>query len=155
MSLSLKPLMSYHADLTAPAMVGAGHFGNRVIFIVTGGTFEGERLRGKIQPGGGDWLLVGPDGFGRLDVRATFETDDGALIYGTYVGVIEFGERALAAMQGGTPTAYGEICFMTQLRFETGDQRYAWLNSTLAVAEGRVVNSAVEYSVFELVNSTG
>lgn len=41
---------------------------------------------------------------------------------------------------------------MTQLRFETGDARYGWLNKLMAVAEGRVRPNAVEYRVFELVN---
>jgi hypothetical protein len=41
---------------------------------------------------------------------------------------------------------------MTQPRFETGDSRYAWLNRVVAVAEGRVLPSAVAYRVFKLVN---
>jgi len=150
MPLTLEPLMTYHADLAPPAQVGAGPFGFRSVFIVTGGTFEGPRLRGKLHPGGGDWLLVGPDGLGRLDVRATFETHDGALFYLTYVGVVDFNERAQQAAAGGTPTAFGEVRFITEIRFETGDARYAWLNSTMAVAEGRVLAGAVEYNVYEV-----
>jgi len=41
---------------------------------------------------------------------------------------------------------------MTQPRFETGDPRYAWLNSTVAVSQGRVLPNAVEYRVYEVVN---
>jgi hypothetical protein len=41
---------------------------------------------------------------------------------------------------------------MTQPRFETGDARYSWLNRLVAVAEGRLVPSAAEYQVFELVH---
>jgi hypothetical protein len=41
---------------------------------------------------------------------------------------------------------------MTQPRFETGDPRYAWMNSIVAVAEGRVLPGAVEYRVFQVVN---
>jgi hypothetical protein len=41
---------------------------------------------------------------------------------------------------------------MTQPRFETGDSRYAWLNSVVAVAEGRVLPNAVEYRVFQVVH---
>ena len=39
---------------------------------------------------------------------------------------------------------------MTQPRFETGDPNYAWLNSVVAVAEGRALPSAVEYRVYQV-----
>ena len=76
--MKLKPLMTLHADLKEPVEIGTGPYGTRNIFEVTGGTFEGSRLRGTILPGGGDWLLIDAEGIGRLDVRATLETDDGA-----------------------------------------------------------------------------
>jgi Protein of unknown function (DUF3237) len=36
---------------------------------------------------------------------------------------------------------------MTQSRFETGDPRYKWLNGVMAVAEGRVMHSTVNYQM--------
>lgn len=145
-------LMTYRADLKPPVEVGTGPLGTRRIFDVTGGTFEGPRMKGKIVPSGGDWLLVGSDGVGRLDVRATFETDDGAAIYMQYFGVIELNEKVTRALASGGETGYGDAYFMTQPRFETGDPRYAWLNSVVAVAEGRALPSAVEYRVYQVVN---
>ena len=133
--------------------VGPGPFGNRAIFDVTGGTFEGPRLRGTILPSGADWLLVGADGFARLDVRATFETHDGAFIYLSYFGVLEMNERVTTAMSQGAATDYGEVRFFTAPRFETGDPRYAWLNSMVTVAEGRLSPGAVEYRVYNLANA--
>jgi hypothetical protein len=46
-----------------------------------------------------------------------------------------------AAAPGGDLrlTAFGETCFVTQPRFETGDPRYAWLNRVAAVGEGRLL----------------
>jgi hypothetical protein len=41
--------------------------------------FEGDRLRGKVLPGGADWTLKRPDGVVELDLRITLQTDDGAL----------------------------------------------------------------------------
>jgi hypothetical protein len=150
--MKLEPLMTYRATLKAPAQVGAGPGGNRAIYDVTGGEFEGERLRGKILPSGGDWILVDSDGVGRLDVRATFETHDGALIYVQYTGVLVMNDAVTAALEQGQESQYGDTYFMTQPRFETGDARYAWLNRVVAVAEGRAMPSAVEYRVFELCN---
>lgn len=56
-------------DLLPPVDVGPGLCGHRMFFEVTGGTFDGERLKGTTGTGGGDRLLLGPDGYGRLDVR--------------------------------------------------------------------------------------
>lgn len=150
--MKLEPLMTYHAELKAPVQVGTGPFGSRSIFEVTGGWFEGARLRGRILTGGGDWLLMDPHGVGRLDVRATFETEDGAWIYLQYYGVLVMNDKVRAALSGGTGIDYGDTYFMTQPRFETGDARYAWLNEVVAVGEGRVLPGAVEYRVFECAN---
>ena len=70
-----------NADLEEAQEIGATPQGNRRIVYVTGGTFEGPKLKGEILPGGGDWVLFRPDGVGQLDVRATARTDDGDLIY--------------------------------------------------------------------------
>ena len=150
--MKLEPLMTYRAALKPPTQVGAGPRGTRAIYDITGGEFEGERLKGKVLPSGGDWILIDSDGVGRLDVRATFETHDGALIYVQYPGVIVMNEAVTGALEQGQEGQYGDTYFMTQPRFETGDERYAWLNRVVAVAEGRALPSAVEYRVFELLN---
>ena len=148
--MKLEPLMEYRAELKPGTLVGDGPLGRRNIVDVAGGSFEGPELRGRILPSGADWLLVRSDGMGVLDVRATFETEDGAYIYVTYNGLLELDEKVQAALEGGGSTEYGEVYFVTQPRFETGDARYAWLNRVLAVAEGRVLPSAVAYRVFRL-----
>lgn len=150
--MKLEPLMEYHADLKPGVAVGDGPYGHRLIVDVTGGRFEGPRLRGKILPSGGDWLLIRPEGMGRLDVRATFESDDGALVYVQYYGLLEMNERVQKALAEGGSTEFGDVYFVTQPRFETGDPRYAWLNSVVAVAEGRIRPGAVEYRVYHLTH---
>jgi hypothetical protein len=149
--MKLEPLITLHV-VSKPVEIGTGPQGTRSIFDVTEGTFQGSRLRGTVLPSGGDWLLVDAEGVGRLDVRITLETDDGAHIYMQYYGVAVINEQAAAAMAQGGSTAYGEMYFMTQPRFETGDARYSWLNRIVAVAEGRLVPSAAEYQVFALVH---
>jgi len=151
--VKLEPLLTYRADLKPPVEVGRGPLGTRTIFDVIGGVAEGPRLRGRLLASGADWLLMDEGGIGRLDLRGTLETDDGARIYIQYYGVLEINEKVGAALAGGTPTEYGDTYFMTQPRFETGDSRYEWLNRVVAVAEGRLLPSAVEYRVYELLNS--
>ena len=77
---------------TAPTQdVGAGPHGTRVTFLITGGSFEGDRLRGKVLPGGDDWTIKRSDGVMELDLRITLETDDGALIHMTFEGLRDDG----------------------------------------------------------------
>jgi hypothetical protein len=149
--MELEYELTYHATLKQPVTVGAGPYGERLFYEVTGGRVEGKRIKGRVLTGGGDWLLVGPDGWGRLDVRAQFATDDGAAIYVSYYGVIEMNERVGVAIAGGGATEYGDQYFRTSPRFETGDPRYAWLNQTLFVAEGHIhPGPMVEYRVYRV-----
>jgi hypothetical protein len=150
--MKLEYLLTYRAELKPPIEVGAGPFGTRSIFDVKGGTAEGPRLRGKLLPSGGDWLLMDADGVGHLDVRGALETDDGARIYIQYHGIVEMNEKVVSALAGGEETDFGDTYFMTSPRFETGDPRYQWVNRIVAVAEGRVLPNAVEYNVYQLVN---
>ena len=150
--MKLEPLLTFRADLKSPVEVGAGPLGRRTIFDVTGGTFDGPRLRGRVHASGGDWILFGADGAGRIDVRLTFETDDGAFLYVQYHGVLVVNEKVARALGSGGETQYGDAYFATQPRFETGDARYAWLNQVVAVAEGRVLPGAVEYRVYQAAN---
>ena len=147
--MKLEPMMTYYATLKPGIEVGTGPYGNRVIVEVTGGAFEGPQLRGTILTGGGDWLLFDADGVGHLDVRATFQTHDGAAIYVQYFGRVVATEAFLHALHGDGATEYGDIHFYTQPRFETGDARYKWLNRVVAVSQGRVRHGQVEYQVFQ------
>ena len=150
--MKLDYLMTYRADLKPAVAIGEGPSGTRRIMDVTGGTFEGPKLRGTLLPSGGDWLVTGADGVSRLDVRATFLTDDGAHIYAQYYGINIASEKAAAKRAGGGSSDFGDAYFMTSPRFETGDPRYAWLNAIVAVAEGRGGPGFVEYRVYQVVN---
>jgi hypothetical protein len=150
--MKLVPLMTMHADLKAPADVGKGPYGQRTIFDIASGTFKGEKLSGTMLPSGGEWMLIDDQSIGHIDVRMTLKTDDDALLYVQYYGILEMTEAVMTAIAGGKPTEFGDIYFMTQLRVETGDERYSWLNKIVAVAEGRVLESAVEYQVYEVAN---
>lgn len=147
----LIPEMQYYADLTS-VDVGAGPFGHRVIVTVTGGEVSGERIKGSMVGAGADWVLLGEDGFGRLDVRATIRTPDGAFIYVQYFGLLEVTPAVGAILGGGgEPTDYGDQYFFTNPRLETGDERYAWVNRTMFLGEGRLFpGPRVEYRVFRV-----
>ncbi len=145
-------LMTYHANLGAPLELGRGPYGNRLIVEVDGGAFEGPRLRGIIRkPGCADWLTMTED-YGHLDVRATFETHDNALIYVEYTGKLEFTPGVQAALSGGGETDYGDQYFFTTPRMQTGDERYLWVNNIVCVGQGRLRTGKVEYNVYQITN---
>ncbi len=142
---------SFSAILARPVPVGSGPIGMRVYYEIASGEVSGERLRGRLV-GGGEWALIGPDGFLRVDVRAQVETHDGAFLYVQYVGLLSMNEAVQNAITNGTATAYGDQYFYTNPRFETGNPRYAWLNTTFFVGEGRMVDGpGVEYRVWRPV----
>jgi Protein of unknown function (DUF3237) len=134
-----------------PQFVGAGPLGVRVVGGVATGTVTGPRINGTIVGPGADWMLIGPDGFGRVDVRLQIETDDGAVVFLRYEGLIELNAVSSAAlMDAAAETTWDEQYFRTAPRFETGDDRYAWLNRTTFVARGRVTRDGLEYDVFRV-----
>lgn len=140
---------TFHADIAGPLIVGDGPAGTRMIVPVTGGWAKGPRLNGTVSGPGADWVVVGADGFARLDVRAQLVTDDGAVLYMTYPGLLEMNEAVQGALDGGS-TDYDDHYFRTTPRFETGDPRYSWANTTVFVAQGRILPGGVEYEIYRV-----
>ena len=86
--IELRPLIQIQVTVDAPPqLVGAVPHGyTRRVMCVSGGQFEGGRLRGRVLPGGADVVLERPDGGLHLDVRLVLETYAGEIIYMTYNG---------------------------------------------------------------------
>jgi hypothetical protein len=125
-------LMDIILDVAAPQILGT-----RRIVPVTGGTFEGPKLKGTALPGA-DWILVRPDGVSELNVRVTLRTDDEQLIYLTYRGLLF------------TPKG-GEQYWRTTPIFETGSPKYEWLNKIIAVGVGKNVPGKAAYSIYHIL----
>lgn len=131
----------YHieADLEPPQMIGSTGKGNRMVFIVTGGTVEGPNIKGAVLPGGGDWFMMRDDGVAELDVRIAIKTDDNALIYSHYTG--------LTHEQTGDGSRY----FVIAPTFETSSEKYADLTRIVAVGIGSVPGpNRVAYDCFAI-----
>ena len=77
-------------------------FGSRMFLEIAEGKVSGERLNGTLLSGGGDWIVLGADGWGQVDVRGQIETDDGAYIYTHYTGLLELNDKVLNATTTGT-----------------------------------------------------
>jgi hypothetical protein len=148
-TVEVEHLFDMHVDL-APVQIIPSPGGNRMIFVAEGGRVEGERLSGEILPGGGDWLLVGTDRVGRIDVRATIRTDDGELIYMTNTGVIALGDENLARFAEGEDIAWDEGYVRSVPLFETAADAYIWLNTTVTVAINELGPGYVNYRIFSV-----
>jgi hypothetical protein len=61
-------------------VVGESKHGTRRVIPITGGTFEGLKIKGEVLPGGEDWQLVRPDGDTELNARYLLKTNDGYVI---------------------------------------------------------------------------
>ena len=60
--------------------VGDSKRGSRRIIPITGGTFEGPKMKGTVLPMGEDWQLTRPDGSTELNAIYLLKTDDGVVI---------------------------------------------------------------------------
>jgi len=131
-------------------MIGPTPEGLRVNVYVTSGEVFGPKLRGRFRPVGGDWLLIRPDGIGVLDVRATMELDDGALVYTTYGGVAELGPNGYAQFMQGKPPVSADLKIVP--RYHTSHADYIWLNRLQCVGIGVVdiEHLRVSYDIYAI-----
>lgn len=138
---SLEPLRSeFLLDLVLDTAPG-GAAGSHNITAVTGGTFEGPKLKGKVLGPGGDWTTRRPDGVTILDVRTILQTDDDQRIYTAYRGVV------YRPQQQPAPPAYWRITPI----FETTAAKYDWLNRIVAVGVRYDVPGKVAYHIYEIL----
>ena len=138
-TIELVPLCTATITLADPLVLPNTPSGTRVIVEVIDAVYEGDRLSGKHKGvAAADWMTVGPEGTGTLDVRGTLETHDGALVYVTYRGRLD-----LSVPPGSAPTYAAPL-------YETGDERYAWLNRIQAVAKGTIDGQTLTYEIAEV-----
>ncbi len=135
--------------------VGSTPFGDQRLGFITGGRFEGPRLKGKVLPGGGNWSRSGRLGdasVGTFDARSVWETDDGAVISLSYSGrsVVPDDVRALFADPATPPVDISRYYLRIAPVFETASPAYQWLNGILAVGIGERTDFGVRHVLMEI-----
>lgn len=140
MAIDLVPLCTAVISLAPPMVLPATAVGTRIIGEVKEAEITGDRIKAHLKgAAAADWLVMGPDGtLGTIDVRITWETDDGAVIFVQYNGRLD--------MTASPPVAY------VAPRFDTGDERYSWLNRIQAVGKGvfDATMTTLTYEMFEV-----
>jgi hypothetical protein len=138
-------------DVRGPLIVGATPGAYRRVGVVSGGSFEGDRLSGEVLDGGSDWQTVRRDGATTLDVRLVLKTTDDALICMTYRGVRYGPPDVVVRIEKGEvvdPTSY---YFRINPLFETATAEYDWINRVVAVGIGHRRADGPIYNIFEVL----
>jgi hypothetical protein len=144
-------LMTLTLSVAGMQPIGATPNGNLRVGLVSGGKFEGAKLRGKVLPGGADWIIGRPDGSTTLDVRIVLETDDGATIGMTYRGMRHGPEAVMQKLNAGEFVDPSQYYFRTAVAFETAAPHYDWLNRIIAVGTGTRPPEGPIYDIFEVL----
>jgi hypothetical protein len=150
-ALRLEPLFIFQIEVKPPSVVGQTPGFDRRIGEISGGRFEGERLRGKILSGGSDWQSLRADGTITLNVRLVMEADDGDLIAMTYLGMRHGPKEVLDRIGRGEKVSPTEYYMRATPYYETASQKYGWLNRIVSVAYGHRMAGGAIYQVFQVL----
>src|SRR5579864_3462626 len=145
----LTKILRLEASLGEALDLGNTAQGRRRIVPLTGGTFAGPELNGKLLPGASaDWQIVLADGTALGDIRYTLQTDAGALIYVQSRGVRHGPAEVLARLGRGEDVDAGEYTFRTATRIETAAPELDWLNKGVFIGVGGRRPSGVIYETY-------
>jgi len=151
LSLQSSFLFTLMGTVADPIEIGTTPSGLRRIFPIIGGTFEGPKLRGRLLPVGADQMLERSDLVVIPDVRMILETDDGRPIMMSYNGYRHGPRDVMERLARGEPVDPSAYYFRIVPRFETGSDKYGWLNRILTIGIGRRLPQGPVYDVHEIL----
>ena len=132
-------------------VIGDAPEGLRLHAFLSGGTVDGERLRGSIRPvGGGGWSVFRRDDVCDIDIRMCLEMHDGPLIYLRYGGIFDMGPGGVQKLLAGE--LRGKHRMHTVPRMSASHPDYAWVNRTQFVGIGELDldDNCVRYDLYAL-----
>ncbi|HTP23713.1 MAG TPA: DUF3237 domain-containing protein [Solirubrobacteraceae bacterium] len=145
----LIPVYRLEAALGHPLDLGDTVHGHRRIVPLTGGTFAGPELSGKLVPGASaDWQTIMPDGTAIVDVRYTLQTDAGVILDVRSRGVRHGSAEVLARIARGEDVDPTEYTFRTSTQIETAAADLDWLNKGVFVAVAGRQPAGVIYETY-------
>lgn len=142
----------YRVKTTGPLKTTKGSpDGERNYWIVSEAEINGPRIEAHLAAPGSDWMRVSDDGFWRPDVRSPFRTSDGETILLHYTGLVQQTDAFKRAAEANQPTQWNDQYMRLTMRFDTGAERYRWLNRSIFVAKGRLLGTgSIEYAAYRL-----
>lgn len=116
--------------------LGRGSLGIRRTVPITGGTFGGPLLSGRVLAGGADWQFVEDDGLTFVDARYVIETDDGVRIEVRNQGLRDGPPGLMDRIAAGEAVSPADYYFRTTPRFYPPAGEHAWLRRSVFVGSG-------------------
>jgi hypothetical protein len=137
------------AALGSPLDLGEVSQGHRRIVPLTGGTFTGPQLNGKLIGGvGADWQIALPDGTALGDIRYTLQTDGGELLYVQSRSVRHGSPEVLGRLGRGEDVDPSEYTFRASTQIETAADELGWLNRGVFISVGGRRPAGVIYETY-------
>jgi hypothetical protein len=136
MTPSLDFLLEAEVHAGPPVEIGDGRDGTRRMIPITGGRFEGPKLKGIILPGGADWQIVRSREVLELEARYVLETSDRVRLAVRNRGFRHGPEKVMARLARGERVPPEEYYFRTAARLEAPPGSYEWLNRFVMVGSG-------------------
>jgi hypothetical protein len=141
-----------HVLLSDMIVVGPSAHGFRRVVPITGGTFEGPRVRGRVLPSGQDHQFIRPDGVLELEARYVLETDDGVPIVVVNRGLRRASAEVIERLTRGEIVPASEYYFRTCAQFEAPlVSPYAWLNAALFIGQAERLPNAALVRFYEVL----
>jgi hypothetical protein len=138
-------------EIGAPLDFGETQNGHRRVIPILGGLVTGERLQGRVLPGGADWQILRPNGSAELDARYSIETDQGALIYVVNRGMRHGPPEVLARLNRGEHVDPGSYYFRSVATFETSAAECEWLTRAIVLGAGERYPDKVVLRFWEVI----
>ncbi len=149
--------VSVSAPIDAGVLMGLGTQGRRRIIPITGGVvsgqYQGQRIEGRVVPGGADFQRVPNDTTADLDARYLLALD------GEYAGEHVFVmNRALrraspedvARLLKGEPVDPSQVYFRCAPVFEVSTPRLQWMTENIFVGAGARAPNGISISFWIL-----
>jgi hypothetical protein len=145
----LRKIYRLEATLAEPLDLGDVAQGHRRIAPLSGGTFTGPDLNGKLLPGASaDWQTILPDGTTLGDIRYTLQTDRGDLLYVQSRSVRHGSAEVLERLARGEDVDASEYIFRTSTQIQTAAPDLEWLNKGIFISVGGRQPGAVIYETY-------
>lgn len=145
----LEFVFTIRAEIEAPRNAGSGLYGEQLHIPIVGGTVRGDRLAGRILPGGSDWPLLRRDGASAIQAIYTIEADDGTLILVRNKGLRVSAPEVLDRLRDGRADPV-EYYFRTAPEFDAPDGPHQWLRESLFVASIAPAGKIVTIDVYRV-----
>lgn len=136
MTITTEFAFALRATVDAVQDVGDTPAGRRRFIPITGGTFEGPKIKGTVLPGGADAQVIRPDGVTDLVARYTLKVEDGTLIYVVNRGLRHGPADVMQRVMRGETVDPALYYFRTSPSFEVVAGPHDWLNRSVFVGTG-------------------